>query len=122
MLYYPPRDDRLGKLKLSRAGVSQRNRMVRPCPAASRSILSPRSLSPLSLPNPTHLRRLARFPTHPAHVQVYNAVRACGARLVATMGGGYPRNLDPASEPFTEMIQTHMDVYRDLVSHFATEQ
>ena len=50
---------------------------------------------------------------------VYAAAHACGARLVATMGGGYPRNLDPASAPFQEMIHAHMDVYRDLVTVFA---
>jgi acetoin utilization deacetylase AcuC-like enzyme len=69
--------DRLGKLKISREGVSRRNRMV------------------------------------------FGAARRCGARIVTTMGGGYPRNLDPHSEAFQELIETHSDVYRDCVRYFA---
>ena len=70
------KDDRLGKLKLTRAGISKRNHMV------------------------------------------YSAVKRCGAKIVTTMGGGYPKNLDPASAPFQELIQTHADVYRDCLHHF----
>jgi len=69
------KDDRLGKLKLSREGLSKRNRMV------------------------------------------FNAARRCGSKIVTTMGGGYPRDLNPLSAPFREIIESHMDVYRDCVLH-----
>lgn len=73
------KDDRLGKLKLTRAGISKRNHMV------------------------------------------YNAVNRSRAKVVTTMGGGYPKNLDPTSAPFQELIQTHADVYRDCIHHFAQQ-
>jgi acetoin utilization deacetylase AcuC-like enzyme len=35
--------------------------------------------------------------------------------LVATMGGGYPRNLESASGDAFQVVQAHMDVYRGVV-------
>ena len=29
----------------------------------------------------------------------------------------YPNDLDPNSDPFKELIEAHMDVYRDCVEH-----
>jgi acetoin utilization deacetylase AcuC-like enzyme len=34
---------------------------------------------------------------------VFEAAAAAGSRVVATMGGGYPADLDPASGPFREV-------------------
>ena len=39
---------------------------------------------------------------------------ACLSRdtpVVVTMGGGYPTDLDPSSEPFQEVVTAHADVY-----------
>lgn len=35
-----------------------------------------------------------------------------GSKVVLTMGGGYPKNLDETSLPFVEVVQAHMDCYR----------
>lgn len=45
---------------------------------------------------------------------VYELTAAYGSRLVVTMGGGYPKDLDMSSEPFRVVMQSHMDVYRQL--------
>lgn len=37
-------------------------------------------------------------------------------RVVLTAGGGYPKDLDPASEPFHNVVQAHADCYRMLVA------
>ena len=36
--------------------------------------------------------------------------------LVLTMGGGYPRDLDESSTPFLQVVQAHMDCYRQCAS------
>ena len=43
---------------------------------------------------------------------VYELAAKHACRLVLTMGGGYPRDLDPSSAPFHRVIQAHMDCYR----------
>ena len=43
---------------------------------------------------------------------VYAEARKADARVVVTMGGGYPRDLKPDSQPFAHVVQAHMDVYR----------
>mmetsp|Transcript_45763 Transcript_45763/g.152687 ORF Transcript_45763/g.152687 Transcript_45763/m.152687 type:complete len:338 (-) Transcript_45763:106-1119(-) len=40
-------------------------------------------------------------------------------RLVVTLGGGYPRNLEPSSPPFHQVVQSHMDVYRQCAAAHA---
>lgn len=47
---------------------------------------------------------------------VYQLAAAHGSRLVVTMGGGYPKDLELTSEPFRAVVQSHMDVYRQLVA------
>lgn len=41
------------------------------------------------------------------------------ARLVTTMGGGYPKNLATDSEPFYHVVQAHLDCYRATASAHA---
>mmetsp|Transcript_22938 Transcript_22938/g.52982 ORF Transcript_22938/g.52982 Transcript_22938/m.52982 type:complete len:91 (+) Transcript_22938:341-613(+) len=43
---------------------------------------------------------------------VFEAASYYGSRVVVTMGGGYPRDLNPESKPFLQVCQAHMDVYR----------
>ena len=47
---------------------------------------------------------------------VFDAAVGADARLVLTMGGGYPRDLDVASAPFSAVMQSHMDCYRACVA------
>jgi len=44
---------------------------------------------------------------------VYKAALDRGIPLVVTMGGGYPKDLDPLSEPFRQIVAQHSDVYVD---------
>ena len=69
--------DRIGKLKLSSAGIKKRNALV------------------------------------------YAAAARHGARLVVTMGGGYPKDLDEGSVHFHRVVQSHMDCYRQCASAHA---
>lgn len=41
------------------------------------------------------------------------------ARLVTTMGGGYPKDLSIDSEPFFHVVQAHLDCYRATASAHA---
>ena len=66
-------NDRLGKLKLSQAGLIARNRMV------------------------------------------YDAVRQTSSKLVVTMGGGYPTDLNPDSDSYKQIIRAHTNVYKDML-------
>ena len=43
---------------------------------------------------------------------MYETAARHGAKLVLTMGGGYPKLLDEASKPFHQVVQAHMDCYR----------
>ena len=36
------------------------------------------------------------------------------------MGGGYPKDLNVASEPFWRVTQAHMDVFRQCAAQHAT--
>lgn len=65
------KSDRLGKLKLTDRGISERNRIV------------------------------------------YSLAKEWDAKLVVTMGGGYPRDPDPSSASFTSIINCHKNVYLD---------
>ena len=47
---------------------------------------------------------------------VFDLASAHGSRLVVTMGGGYPKDLDVSSDPFRDVVQAHMDVYRAAAS------
>ena len=42
-----------------------------------------------------------------------------GVAAQVTMGGGYPRDLDPLSGAFRDVVQAHMDVYRACASAHA---
>lgn len=50
---------------------------------------------------------------------VYETVRSFGddCKLVITLGGGYPKNLDPESQEFRETVQCHQDVYIDAIKY-----
>lgn len=48
---------------------------------------------------------------------VFKNVASRGIRCVVTMGGGYPKNLDPASNDFEQIVECHADVYRDCISY-----
>ena len=50
---------------------------------------------------------------------VYQLAKERGARLVVTLGGGYPKDLEPASQPFHQVVQAHLDAYRQCVSAHA---
>ena len=43
----------------------------------------------------------------------YETALAHNSKLVVTMGGGYPRNLDVDSRQFGDVVAAHVDVYRD---------
>ena len=47
---------------------------------------------------------------------LYDVFLRAGARVVVTMGGGYPRDLDPASPPYRATVDAHADVYREAVA------
>ena len=53
---------------------------------------------------------------------VYNLAKQRGTRLVVTLGGGYPKDLEPASAPFHQVVQAHLDAYRQCVSAHAKLQ
>lgn len=42
---------------------------------------------------------------------VYDAVAGSRAGLVLTMGGGYPKDLNPQSEPYQQLVDAHASVY-----------
>ena len=49
---------------------------------------------------------------------IYTAVKRRGIPMVVTMGGGYPKSLDPDSEAFTSVIGAHADVYKQIVEYY----
>ncbi|CAM9246481.1 unnamed protein product [Phaeothamnion confervicola] len=51
---------------------------------------------------------------------VYDWALRHRTRLVITMGGGYPRDMDPASAGFEEVVRAHADVYLDAADALAT--
>lgn len=46
------------------------------------------------------------------NAQVFEAAARRGCRLVLTMGGGYPRDLDVRSAAYNHVVQAHADCYR----------
>ena len=44
---------------------------------------------------------------------MYRAALDRGIPLVVTMGGGYPKDLEPDSEAFQQIVEQHRDVYVD---------
>jgi len=42
---------------------------------------------------------------------VLQAAKEHGCPCVVTMGGGYPKDLNPHSQPFQEVVEAHADVY-----------
>lgn len=71
-------EDKLGKMRVSRAGMQQRNAFV------------------------------------------FEQLRCRDIRCVVTMGGGYPKDLNPSSTPFLNLIQCHADVYRSAIEYFSS--
>jgi len=53
------------------------------------------------------------------NMMVYDACSKAGKRLVITMGGGYPSDLEPTSSSFQEVVKVHADVYISAAVHFA---
>lgn len=39
-------------------------------------------------------------------------------KTVITMGGGYPRDMNPRSQAFQEVVECHADVYRDCIDAY----
>lgn len=66
-------NDKLGRLKVTRAGLRRRNQLV------------------------------------------FQALLRKDIKCVVTMGGGYPKDLNPTSQPFLEIVECHADVYRACV-------
>ena len=50
---------------------------------------------------------------------VYEEAARRDVRLVLTMGGGYPKDLNERSAPFQQVVQAHMDCYRQCASAHA---
>ena len=50
---------------------------------------------------------------------VYDLAARSGAKLVVTLGGGYPKDLEVSSEPFHQVVQAHLDCYRQAASAHA---
>lgn len=50
---------------------------------------------------------------------VFELAAAHETRMVLTLGGGYPKDLKPASQPFHQVVQAHLDVYRQCASAHA---
>ena len=55
---------------------------------------------------------------HQRNQMVFSYALNAGVKCVITMGGGYPKDLTPTSDPFQEVIQCHADVYRDGINAF----
>lgn len=89
--------DRLGKLKITKEGVDNRNRMV---------------YDAIKTYNMSIVQQIA---TSPSHANL-DKTRYC--RLVVTMGGGYPRNIDEKSLEFLNVVQMHSNVYVDAFKTF----
>eukprot|EP00904_Undaria_pinnatifida_P012001 jgi/Undpi1/7931/HiC_scaffold_24.g10403.m1 len=51
---------------------------------------------------------------------VYETALTRGTPTVITMGGGYPRDLDPGSESFRHIVRSHQDVYVDAAECLST--
>ena len=47
---------------------------------------------------------------------VYDLAAQHRARVVLTAGGGYPKDLNPASEAFHHVVQAHLDTYRQCAA------
>lgn len=73
-------NDKLGRLKVTRAGLRRRNELV------------------------------------------FQALGRKGIKCVVTMGGGYPKDLNPMSQPFQEIVECHADVYRACVETAISSQ
>lgn len=69
--------------------------------------------------DPCKIDRLGRLSLTPEGLRRRNkfvyetVVKKYRRPLVITMGGGYPRDLDPSSIPFQDIVQSHVDVYVD---------
>ena len=50
----------------------------------------------------------------------HSADSIINTKLVVTMGGGYPKEMNHESESFREIIQSHKDVYRDCIEMFSS--
>lgn len=62
--------------------------------------------------------RVSREGVQRRNKAVYQLCRDYGARVVVTMGGGYPQSNDPASDAFQATVQAHADVYRNCLQAY----
>mmetsp|Transcript_8100 Transcript_8100/g.12245 ORF Transcript_8100/g.12245 Transcript_8100/m.12245 type:complete len:327 (+) Transcript_8100:67-1047(+) len=65
--------------------------------------------------------RLGKLALSPSGLQqrnrmVYEMASSHNIGVVATMGGGYPKDLNPNSVAFQQLIDAHSGVYKDLVN------
>ncbi len=58
---------------------------------------------------------LTRDDVRKRNATVYRAAFEHNSSLVVTMGGGYPRDLNPSSDEYMDTIGAHVDVYEQLV-------
>jgi len=112
--------DRLGKLRLSPEGLRRRNRLVY---GLVRGLFRLQASSSGRAPSGSGGDRrsrgggVSRFGLEGehggGHGDEHGGMEEAAIPLVVTMGGGYPRNLDPTSSAFGATIQDHVDVYMD---------
>ena len=50
---------------------------------------------------------------------VYQAAISANVPLVVTMGGGYPKDINPISDSFREVIGAHTDVYSQIIDEYS---
>ena len=81
----PGQFDRLGRLNVTAEGLRSRNEYIYAAVVGS---------------------RLAAGQSH-----LKNGMRPLNVPLVVTMGGGYPKDLNPSSSDFRNVVYSHSDVY-----------
>ncbi len=62
--------------------------------------------------------KVSRFGLQRRNAYLYSLLARASIPTVVTMGGGYPKNLDPTSEDFQKIVQYHADVYRQAITTF----
>lgn len=61
--------------------------------------------------------KLTRNGSKARNQRVYELIKNSNSKFVITMGGGYPKDLNVDSQSFKDIINAHIDVYKDSV-HF----
>lgn len=85
-------DDRLGKCSLTAVGLSQRNKLL--------------------------FQAIKDYNSSAAAAAARSGDNVGYCRLVVTMGGGYPRSIDPDSGSFQHVVQLHSNVFTEAFHMF----